>query len=63
MTIELKRKDLIYPELSYEIVGVLLEVYKELGSNYQEKYYQRALAAEFKKRGTKFVEQVRLPLQ
>ncbi|MEA2020346.1 MAG: GxxExxY protein [Patescibacteria group bacterium] len=35
--------DLIYPELSYEIVGVLFDVYNKLGSSYKEKYYQRAV--------------------
>ena len=37
---QLKREDIIYPELSYEIIGVLFEVYRELGSGYREKYYQ-----------------------
>jgi len=26
-----KRKDLIYPELSYTIIGILFEVYNNLG--------------------------------
>jgi len=34
---------LLYPELSYKIIGVLMEVYNELGNKYQEKYYQRAV--------------------
>ncbi len=59
---ELRRKDLVYPELSYEIVGALIEVFKELGSGYQEKYYQKSVALEFKKRGSKFQEQVFVPL-
>ena len=44
MNYELKRNDLIYPELSYQIIGALFEVYKNLGSGYHEKYYQRAIA-------------------
>lgn len=36
---KLKRKDLIYPDLSYQIVGVLFNVWNELGSGYYEKYY------------------------
>ncbi len=59
---ELKRKDLVYPEMSYNIVGALFEVYKELGSGYREKYYQRAVAIELKKRGLHFKEQVAIPL-
>jgi len=34
-----KRKDLLYPELSYLIVGILSEVHNELGYGYQEKHY------------------------
>lgn len=33
----------IYPELSYRIVGILYNVHTELGGKYQEKYYQRAV--------------------
>lgn len=39
----------MYPELSYEIVGILFTVYNNLGYGYQEKYYQRAIATELKK--------------
>jgi len=60
---ELKRKDLIYPELSYQIVGILFEIFKELGSGYQEKYYQRAIAAEFKRCGLNYKEQVPTPIK
>lgn len=59
---ELKRKDLIYPELSYQIIGILFEIFKQLGSGYQEKYYQRAIAIEFKRCGLKYKEQVSAPL-
>ncbi|MDP3697182.1 MAG: GxxExxY protein [Candidatus Taylorbacteria bacterium] len=58
---ELKRKDLIYPELSYQIVGILFEIYKQLGSGYQEKYYQKAIAIELKRCGLKYKEQVSTP--
>jgi GxxExxY protein len=59
---KLLKEDLIYPELSYKIVGILFEVYKQLGSKYQEKYYQKALVVEFTKAGLAFTEQVRIPL-
>ena len=35
---------IIYKELSYQIVGILFEVYNDLGYGYQEKYYERAIA-------------------
>lgn len=40
---------LIYPELGYKIIGILYDVCNRLGSGYQEKYYQKALAVEFNK--------------
>jgi len=54
----LNKKDLIYPELSYNIVGILYETYNELGYGYKEIYYQRALANNFRKGGLFFKEQV-----
>jgi GxxExxY protein len=33
----------IYKELSYKIVGILFEVYNELGYGYREKYYEKAI--------------------
>ncbi|MBI5529904.1 MAG: GxxExxY protein [Candidatus Doudnabacteria bacterium] len=62
MPSELKRDDLIYPKECYEIVGILMEVYKKLGSGYQEKYYQRGIAEELRLRNKKFAEQVAVPL-
>lgn len=58
----LKRNDLIYPELSYEIIGSLFNVYKEIGSGHRENYYQRAIAVELKNKKIKFNEQVFIPL-
>lgn len=34
---------LVYPQLSYKIVGILFEVHNRLGGNFEEKYYQRAV--------------------
>ncbi len=62
MVSRLRRKDLVYPELSYEISGILFDVFKELGSGYQEKYYQRAIAEAFTKHKIEFQEQVPVPL-
>lgn len=54
----LKRDDLVYPELSYDIVGCAYDVYNELGPGHLEKYYQKALAVSFKLKGWTFEEQV-----
>ena len=45
---EVRRKDLLYPELSYEIVGCAYEVFKELGYGHPEKIYQQAMAIMFR---------------
>lgn len=58
----IKRQDLLFPELSYQVVGILFEVFKQLGSGFQERYYQRAVAVELRNRGLKFLEQVPIPL-
>jgi len=36
-------KKLIYPELSYKIVGCLFEVFNNVGSNRREAIYQKTL--------------------
>lgn len=55
---KLTRGDLLYPDLSYKIIGILFEVSNALGHRYQERYYQRAVASLFRKTGIKFKEQV-----
>ncbi|HLD27486.1 MAG TPA: GxxExxY protein [Patescibacteria group bacterium] len=57
------KSDLIYPNLSYKIVGVLFEVYNDLGHGYQEKYYQRAIAEAFKDNNINFKQQVYIPVR
>jgi GxxExxY protein len=41
--------ELIYKELSEKIIGACFRVYNTLGFGYNEKEYQKALAAEFLK--------------
>lgn len=45
---------LIYPELSYKIIGVLIKVHNQLGPKFQEKHYQKAIEIEFKKENINF---------
>ena len=44
----MNKKKIIYPELSYKIVGCLFEVFNNIGSNRREIIYQKALKEEFK---------------
>ncbi|OGF26565.1 hypothetical protein A2477_00225 [Candidatus Falkowbacteria bacterium RIFOXYC2_FULL_47_12] len=52
------RKNILFPELSYEIIGCLFEVYNELGGGYQEKIYQKATARCLATQAIRYVEQV-----
>ena len=63
MTRQIKRKDLLYPELSYKIIGILFEVFNELGYKYQEKYYQRAISESLRNIKLPFKEQVHIPIK
>ncbi len=63
MPTEKKIIDLVYPELSYKVIGILFNVFNELGYGYQEKYYQRAVATLFKKNNIAFCEQVSVSLE
>jgi GxxExxY protein len=55
--------DLLYPELSFKIVGCAFEVYNVLGFGHAEKYYQKALAVELKNKNISFKEQAYFPLK
>ena len=57
------REDLIYPELSFKIMGCAFDVYNTLGYGYAEKEYQKALAISFRKNQISFKEQVYFPLK
>jgi GxxExxY protein len=63
MVKDLRKKDILYPELSYKIVGCAFDVFNELGPGFHEKYYQRALAESFKNKKLKFLEQTGHPLR
>jgi len=56
------KKDIIYAELSGKIIGIVLDVYNQLGHGHPEKTYQKALAIAFTAAGLKFVEQLYVPV-
>lgn len=48
----------LYKELSYNIIGTLFDVFVDIGYGYSEKYFQRAIAKGFKAQNIHFKEQV-----
>jgi len=46
--------ELLYKDESYDIVGVLFEVYNNLGSGFSEIVYKDAIEYEFRNRNIKF---------
>lgn len=57
------RSDLVYPELSYNVVGAAMEVHKQLGHGFLESVYEKALAVEFGLRKIGFELQRSLPVK
>ena len=51
--------EIVHKDLSYKIVGILYEIYNNLGPGYQEKYYQSAIKMALEREGVPFLEQVR----
>ncbi|MBI4089279.1 MAG: GxxExxY protein [Candidatus Levybacteria bacterium] len=51
--------ELVYPELSYKIMGLLFEVHNRLGGSFEEKYYQRAVEQLLKVKGIKFERELK----
>jgi len=49
--------ELIYPELSYKIVGCAFKVFEDLGAGRLEKYYQAGMRLKFSEKKIKFMEQ------
>jgi len=60
---KLKRSDLVYPELSYKIIGCAFDVYNLLGYGHHEKYYQRGLVEALSAQKLIFKQQVYFPLK
>ncbi|KKT92181.1 MAG: hypothetical protein UW92_C0005G0029 [Candidatus Jorgensenbacteria bacterium GW2011_GWA2_45_13] len=58
----MKNEHVVFPELSYKIIGAASTVFNELGWGLKEKEYQKALALEFKNSYLHFDEQVFIPI-
>jgi len=54
--------NIIYRDLSYDIMGAIFEVHKELGPGFLESVYHKALVEEFSRRGMKVETQKTIDL-
>jgi len=59
---EIRNKDLLYPNESYEIIGACREVYKRFGGAFKESVVDKALAIALDKRGLKVESQKRIDI-
>lgn len=55
--------DIIYADISYKIIGILYDVFNEVGFGHKEMYYQNAIKVAFTNNKIKFQEQVPVSLK
>lgn len=55
-------KDLVYPELSYQIVGALYKGFNKIGAGLPERYYQASVKEEFYREKILFKEQLKVEI-
>ena len=55
-------ENLIYPELSYKITGILFEVHNKLNRYCKEKQYKDAIEEIFKRENVKYEKEKKLPI-
>jgi GxxExxY protein len=51
------KTDYLYKDLTYQIIGCLYEVHKELGSVHKEIIYHKAIAIELDRQNIPFIEE------
>ena len=56
----LNLNNVIYPQESYNIIGAVMKVHRELGPGFTEKVYQEALEIELRERNIPFRREVEL---
>ncbi len=57
---KVRRKDLLFPQESYDIKAACIAVHEGLGCGFLEKVYENALVHELRKRGFKVQQQAAL---
>lgn len=57
------KEEIIYKELSYKIIGLIYDVYNELGYGYQEKYYQKAITKALNEAEILYKREICVPIK
>ncbi len=57
------KPELLYPDISYQIIGCAFEVYNELGGGHKEIAYHKACGIAFKKKTLPYKENLYAPLK
>ena len=50
--------ELIYPDLSYKVIGILFDVFTGLGYGFKEKHYQKAIETTLKQLGIDYKKEL-----
>ena len=56
-------KEILYPELSYKIIGCAFEVFNEIGGGHKELTYHKALKVAFEKALLRYEENLYYPIK
>ena len=58
----MRESKVIYPELSYQLVGILFDVHNELGGKVSEKVIQRAIFSDLDLCNLKYEREIKVPV-
>jgi GxxExxY protein len=59
----LNKNNILYPELSYKIIGCAFDVFNSLGGGHKESVYQKALAIALKEKDLGFTREQYYPVK
>ncbi len=57
------KKEILYPELSYKVIGCAFEVYNEIGGGHKEITYHKAMKIAFEKASLPYKENLYWPVK
>jgi GxxExxY protein len=58
-----KKQDLIYPSLSYKLIGIAFNIHNKMGGGLREKAYEEGFAHALEKTNISFERQLKIPIE